>query len=79
MYKVIRIERYINTVFRDDFVFDDRAEAEKFFGNECKRLEVVDVALYYCVPHRDGHELSRFVRNKAGKGTVRKQEGNKRK
>ena len=64
MYKVVRIERFINTVFRDDFKFKTRAEAEAFFGKEELKPEVVDIALYYCFPYGDDKVLTRFVRDK---------------
>ena len=64
LYKVVRIERFINTVFRDDFKFKTRKEAEVFFGKEESKPEVVDLALYYCFPYGDDKELTRFTRGK---------------
>ena len=72
MYKVVRMERFCNTVFRDDFKFDTRTEAEKFFEKESQKPEVVDMSLYYCFPYSEDKELTRYVKvSKAGKGNVR--------
>ena len=64
LYKVVRIERFINTVFRDDFKFKSREEAEEFFAKEEIKPEVVDLALYYCFPYGDDKELTRFTKEK---------------
>lgn len=63
MYKVVRMERFVNTVSRDDFKFDTRQEAEDFFVKECEKPEVVDISLFCCFPYRDDVELTRFVRH----------------
>ena len=38
MYKVVRMERQDDSVFRDDFPFADRKEAESFFLVNVKSL-----------------------------------------
>jgi len=63
MYKVVRIERINDTVFRDDFKFDEREEAENVFTAESRKEHVVDVRLYYCIPYGGDKELVRFVRS----------------
>ncbi len=64
MYKVVRIERFIDTVFRDEFKFNKREAAEQAYEQECKRPEAVDVRLYYCFPYQDDHEIACFTRRK---------------
>lgn len=64
MYKVVRMERQDDSVFRDDFQFADRKEAESFYSSECKRSSVVDIRLFYCSASCGERELSRFVRHK---------------
>lgn len=64
MYKVTRMERQDDSVFRDDFQFVDRKEAESFFSGECKKLTVVDIRLFYCSDTCGERELSRFIRHK---------------
>ena len=71
MYKVVRMERQDDSVFRDDFQFTDRKEAESFYSGECKRPSVVDIRLFYCSASCGERELSRFVRhNKSVRGRL---------
>ena len=64
MYKVVRVERFINSVFRDDFKFNTRKEAEVFFMKEQSKPEVVSLRLYYCFGYDDDKELTAFVRER---------------
>lgn len=66
MYKVVRMERLIDSVFRDEFKFASRDEAEAFFTKECGKQEVVDIRLFFCFGYDDDKELTRFVRHKEG-------------
>ena len=61
---MIRIERFNDTVFRDDFIFDTRAEAEEYFNREMKKESVVDIILLYCIPYGGETELTRHVKGK---------------
>lgn len=71
MYKVVRMERQDDSVFRDDFMFPDRKEAESFYSGECKKLTVVDIRLFYCSDVCGERELARFVRhNKSVRGRL---------
>ena len=67
MYKVVRMERFINTTFRDEFKFDTRKEAEDFFTAESLKPEVVDLRLYYCFRLENDKELTRYTKPKGGK------------
>ena len=64
MYKVVRVERFIDTVFCDDFKFPTKKEAEAFFEKEKEKSEVVDISLWGIIPYGEDKELKRFVKKK---------------
>ena len=72
MYKIVRMERFNDTVFRDEFKFEKRSDADDFFVQECDKEEVVDIHLYYCLPYGDDVELTCFTRHEKMKGIKNK-------
>lgn len=68
MYKIVRMERFNDTVFRDVFKFEKRDDADDFFVKECEKDEVVDIHLYYCLPYGEDTELTCFTRHEKMKG-----------
>ena len=61
MYKLVSIERMGNSVFRNEFNFEDIKEAKDKYNKEKDNVNVVDVRLWYCV------EVERFCRHKDNK------------
>lgn len=66
MYKIVRIERFNDTVFCDDFKFKTKQEAEEAFTKEMTKKNVVALRMYSCIPYGDDRELTCFTRKKTG-------------